>query len=83
MDLGMLWLDDGGRADLPSRVAQAAASYRAQYGRAANLCLVNPDLLDAGMGEIAGLRLAPSAALLPNYLWIGQSEEVVAKPAAR
>ncbi len=83
MNVGMLWLADGGQADLQSRVRQAAASYRQQYGVEASLCLVNPGLLTEGLDEIAGLKLEASPTLLPNYLWIGQSEEMPAKAGKR
>jgi hypothetical protein len=78
MDVGMLWLDDGGQADLRSRVREAAENYRQQYGVEATLCLVNPSLLTEGGGEplneVAGLQLEASPTLLPKYFWIGQRE---------
>ena len=83
MNVGMLWLDDGGQADLQSRVQQAAASYRQQYGIDASLCLVNPSQLTEGLDEIGGLQLEASSTLLPNYLWIGQSEDMPAKAGKR
>lgn len=82
MDTGMLWLDDRGRLELSERVRQAAASYRAQYGMAPNLCLVSSAVLDelgyVSGQELGGLRLEASSSLLPHYLWIGQAEEVAA-----
>jgi hypothetical protein len=78
MDIGMLWLDDGGKTDLRSRVRQALESYKAQYGEAPTLCLVNPKLLEregrAKLERVGEIQLEPNPSLLPNYFWIGQAE---------
>ncbi|MQC27347.1 MAG: hypothetical protein DWG76_07885 [Chloroflexi bacterium] len=78
MDVGMLWLDDGGQADLDSRVRQAAESYRSQTGQMPSLCLVNPKLLEneelARLRRVGDVALEANPSLLPNYFWIGQGE---------
>ena len=74
MDIGMLWIDEGQERDLASRVAEAVASYEAQYGVAPSLCLLNPSQFDEHEPELGGLRLEASPSLLPNYFWIGQEE---------
>lgn len=76
MDIGMLWMDDGQGRDLASRVREAAASYEAQYGVAPSVCMVSEGELQAGLDEVAGLRLEGSKRLLPNYFWIGRAAEL-------
>lgn len=79
MDIGMLWIDDGRGRDLASRVREAAASYREQYGVAPSLCMVHAGQLQKGMQEIEGIKLESNPRLLPNYFWIGRSAELATK----
>ena len=76
MDIGMLWMDDGQGRDLASRVKEAVASYKAQYGVAPSVCMVSEGELQQGLDEVAGLRLEGSKRLLPNYFWIGRAAEL-------
>ncbi len=76
MNIGMMWFDNDPKTALLEKVEQAAAYYREKYGRAPDLCLVNPKMmtepeLRAGRVVVKALR-----AVLPGHLWIGVEEKI-------
>jgi hypothetical protein len=89
MKVGLLWFDNDSARDLASKVARAAAHYQRKYGRAPQLCYVNPDTLkhDAARGNgskavardngdvVAGIQVLTSKTVLPNHFWLGVKEE--------
>jgi hypothetical protein len=70
MKSGMLWLDADAKRSLEEKVQRAADYYREKYGRAPDLCLVNPTLLaaDKAVGPIV---VQPLRSVMPNYFWLG------------
>ncbi len=74
MKTGMLWFDDDPKTDLPAKVQAAAAYYHKKYGKAPNLCLVNPAVFPLPAGAACGVDLQPSPLVLPNHLWLGIRE---------
>lgn len=79
MHAGMLWYDNDPRTTLIVKVNRAAAYYRQKYGRAADLCLVNPTMLVDRPGLVdsqAGMiRVRSNRAILPGHLWIGSEDQ--------
>ena len=81
MNVGMLWFDNDPRTALAAKVSRAADYYRQKYGRAANLCLVNPSMLgepqranqEVQAGKIA---VRPNRSILPGHLWIGTEDKL-------
>lgn len=76
MNIGMLWLDDSS-ATLATKVRKAAAYYQKKYGRAAEMCLVNPQMLssEAGiLGAEGGVTVRPWRSIPLHHLWIGVEE---------
>ncbi len=72
MNVGMLWFDGDRGRDLTARIARAADFYRRKYGGAPNVCFVNPKAADEGLpGEVGGLRVRTSRAVLRDHFWIG------------
>jgi hypothetical protein len=79
MTTGMLWFNN---SDVPlaQKVAEAAAFHLQKYGRAPDLCLVNPSMLtkddpDSINGANGGtISIRPNRIVLPGHLWIGVEE---------
>lgn len=77
MTTGMLWFDNT-NTPLAQKVAKAAAYYLKKYGRAPELCLVNPKVTidnDTVNGSSGGtITIRQSNIVLPGHLWIGVEE---------
>jgi hypothetical protein len=71
---GLLWFDSDKRRPPQEKLDQAAARYTERFGRPPNTCHVNP----AEPFEHAVLRVILDPAVLPNYFWVGEDEELVA-----
>lgn len=69
MDIGMLWFDNRDQDDFGSRVGRAAQFYQKKYGKAPNLCFVNPKTGEEG--KFGGVEVRNSTSLLTNHFWIG------------
>ena len=76
MKTGLLWFDGDAGRDLAAKVARAAAHYQQKYGRAPQLCFVNPGALEGSRESVrvAGLDVLASKTVLPNHFWLGQKE---------
>lgn len=82
MENGELFFIENIQQDLEGKILWAADSFKRKYGQAPTLCLVHPSLLRARK-NIGRVRLEPKKSILPNYLWIGVSGDIAAKPLAR
>jgi hypothetical protein len=76
MSIGMLWLlNKNSTMTLAQKIAQAAAYYLKKYGRAPELCLVNPSMLDGQtLDDVPGITVRPWRPVLPGHMWIGIEE---------
>jgi hypothetical protein len=77
MSTGMLWFMNSNNP-LAQEVATAAAYHLKKYGRAPDLCLVNPSV-QIDNSEIKGangsaITIRPNRIVLPGHLWIGVEE---------
>lgn len=71
MKSGLLWFDDNPKVPLAAKIDNAARRYREKFGRAPNVCYVNPRTL-AGAGEVcASIRVVELANMQPNHFWVG------------
>lgn len=75
MEIGMLWFDDSPNT-LNDKVVEAVGFYNKKYGREPTLCLVNPTMLEADEGVIAGIQIRRARSVLPGHFWIGIEEKV-------
>jgi hypothetical protein len=69
----MLWFDNSQRS-LLEKIQRAADYYQKKYGRAPDLCMVNPQALSSGVGSPgteSKLTVRPSRIVLPGHLWLG------------
>ena len=73
MEIGMLWFDDSPNS-LNEKVVEAVGFYSKKYGREPTLCLVNPSMLEAEEGVIAGIQVRRARSVLPGHFWIGVDE---------
>lgn len=77
MTSGMLWWC-GSKGDLAAKIKAAAAYYKKKYGRAPELCLINPNVDISGIGTFGGdvnpITVRHSKIVLPGHLWIGVEE---------
>ncbi len=82
MNVGMLWFDNDKGADLDAKVKRAADYYSKKYGKAPNLCFVNPGMVvKSGQMVAESVELRTSQSLLPNHFWMGVAEVEVECPA--
>lgn len=73
---GMLWLDNSSLT-LAAKIRKAAQYYQKKYGRAPELCLVNPSMLSSGAGNLGaeiGITVRPYRPVLPGHMWLGIEE---------
>ncbi len=77
MKTGLLWFDNDKGRDLSAKVARAAAHYQRKYGRAPQLCYVNPVTLDSAGGNVrvGSVEVLTSRTVLPHHFWLGVKEE--------
>lgn len=75
MTVGMLWFDNDPKTTLTQKIEKAMAYYRKKYGRAPELCLVNPSMLvDKQSPDIEGITVRSYRPVLPGHLWIGYKD---------
>ncbi len=71
MNIGMLWFDNDNKADLATKIQRAASYYNQKYGKAPNLCLVNPRTLGSNPWKSPGIEVKATRSVLPNHFWLG------------
>ncbi len=71
MNIGMLWFDNDKQADLVTKIQRAASYYHTKYGKAPNLCLVNPKTLGDASIKKNGIEIKAARSVLPNHFWLG------------
>ena len=81
MDTGLLWYDDS-QADFATKVLEAKERYEEKFGRKPNCCYVHPDSLPKEPIPANGIKVLPSAAVLPNHFWIGVQQKGVCEAMA-
>jgi hypothetical protein len=82
MKIGLLIYDDDPKTNFAEKVRRAAARYQQKYGQAPTACYVNPAMVAAGAGALPDIEIVTERAILPNHLWLGLGEPVVARAAA-
>lgn len=71
MHTGLLWFDNS-KSSLADKVRKAAAYYQKKYNRPAELCLVHPSMVVAGINlTVDGITVRPYRPVLPGHMWIG------------
>ena len=80
MRQGMLWFDNDSKLSLSEIVERAASYYFRKYGRAPDLCLLNPAMfnempLDEVRVSTGKITLRPMRTILPRHLWIGLNDK--------
>jgi hypothetical protein len=71
MNIGMLWFDNDNKADLATKIQKAVTYYHDKYGKAPNLCLVNPRTLGDASYSKTGIEVRTTRSVLPNHFWLG------------
>ena len=77
MHTGMLWFDDDSRATLESKIIKAAQYYKNKYGRAPDLCLVHPTMLNGSkpVATHSNITVRSYNPVLPGHIWIGVEDQ--------
>jgi hypothetical protein len=72
MHTGMLWLDTSQTA-LTVKIQKAVDYYTKKYGRAPDLCLVHPSMLETNQRqlEVNKVTIRPYRPVLPGHIWVG------------
>lgn len=72
MDVGMLWYDGASNPAVAERIRRAADYYRDKYGKAPDVCLVNPSLKEHGLPRrLDGMEIHTSRSVLTHHFWLG------------
>jgi hypothetical protein len=78
MYTGMLWFDNS-QSTLEAKLQKAVDYYAKKYGRAPDLCLVHPSMLELkprqATVELCGLTVRPYRPVLPGHIWVGIEKE--------
>lgn len=72
MHTGMLWFDNSQTA-LTVKIQKAADYYTKKYGRAPDLVLVHPSMLETNQRQLEfnKLTVRPYRPVLPGHIWVG------------
>jgi len=79
MKVGLLWFDDDPQRAIEEKIRRAAKRYREKFGRAANICYVNPANLE-GNGRLKDgfrcgrMKVIASPRILPHHFWLGVAD---------
>jgi hypothetical protein len=73
MKVGMMWYD-GDKGGLAERLGRAVTYYHEKYGGQPNVCYVHA-LGDDERVTIDGVRVQPSALVLPGHMWLGEERQ--------
>ena len=76
MHTGMLWFDNS-QTVFTVKLQKAVDYYQKKYGRAPDLCLVHPSMLETKEKsiEMCGLTVRPYRPVLPGHIWVGVSDK--------
>ena len=77
MNLGMMWFDNDPKIALAAKINRAAEYYQKKYGKAPNLCLVNPKSMTEVLTKSGNISVRTMDMVLPGHLWIGQKEKKI------
>ena len=77
MHTGLLWFDNDPNATLSVKIQKAANYYLKKFGRAPEICLVNPKMLETGQGPLILGKVAVRAyrPVMPDHFWIGVEDQ--------
>ncbi len=75
MNYGMLWFDNDPTTELPKKIEQAASYYRKKYGKAPNICYVNPSMLSNENTKSKQIEIKSTPTIMPHHLWIGTASK--------
>lgn len=82
MEIGMLWFDDG-PTSLKDKVSQAVAFYEQKFGEKPTHCLVHPNTLNGGEGDVEGVTVRKARNVMPNHYWVGIEEAAAESKSSR
>lgn len=74
MHTGMLWFDDT-RSTLDTKIKKAAEYYQKKYGRAPDLCLVHPSMMQGSVVENEKITVRAYRPVLPGHIWVGVEDK--------
>ncbi len=76
MHTGMLWFDNDPQSTLSVKIQKAMEYYKKKFGRAPEICLVNPRMLEKGQRQLTlnTITVRAYAPVMPNHFWIGVEE---------
>ena len=77
MNLGMMWFDNDPKTALTAKISRAAEYYKTKYGKAPNLCLVNPKSMPEALSKSGSISIRTMDMVLPGHLWIGQEDNKI------
>lgn len=76
MNTGMMWFDNDPKTALLEKIERAATYYREKYGRAPDICLVNPKMMPEPELRAGRIVVQSQRLVLPGHLWIGVQDKL-------
>ena len=74
MHTGMLWFDDT-LSTLDTKIKKASEDYKKKYGRAPDLCLVHPSMMQGSVVESEKITVRAYRPVLPGHMWVGVEDK--------
>ncbi len=74
MHTGMLWFDDT-LSTLDTKIKKASEYYKKKYGRAPDLCLVHPSMMQGSVVESEKITVRAYRPVLPGHMWVGVEDK--------
>ncbi len=77
MHTGLMWFDNDPAATLNVKIQRAMEYYSKKFGRAPDICLIHPSMLDGGKKQIELGKLTVRAyrPVMPGHFWIGVEDQ--------
>jgi hypothetical protein len=73
----MLWFDNDPRTTLSVKIQKAMDYYSKKFGRAPELCLVHPSMLEIGQKRLTlgKVTICAYRPVMPGHFWIGVEDQ--------
>jgi hypothetical protein len=71
MRVGWLWFDNDPGRTVEEKVLHAVQRYREKFGRAPDVCYVNPQVVGDGELRCGPVRVVPARHILLHHFWLG------------
>jgi hypothetical protein len=75
MKTGLLWYDNDPQRRIEEKIRHAAQRYQEKFGRAPDICYVNPAMLAQVQEPVSHLQVVGKPNILPHHFLVGVADK--------